>query len=379
MDFLNIKISSIVLPQESSLRRDMPRKKEDRQYNYETLFDSRTLFSDVFFRKNGDIELLGPPLLNLQQPFLEGKVLVDLEDVTSRLHIEETDRISRVLIEGCGNVSTVRINLGEECFEVPIQQNESSFFKDKNVLITQQKDNPLEWIMYWVLYHIEHHKIDSVLIYDNGSSKYSIDELQNSLSKIDKLDKVCIIGWDIPWGPTGGHASIWDSDYGQHQSWEHALYRMVNEANVVIIDDIDELPIHNCGVAIPDLFTGNEHAVIAFKRRNIIDVGLDSNPRIHSNTWMFNPDEPLISTKYAIKPDRLSAKTQLLAHRVLHNKIFDYQELIIRHFTALRMDWRNGKFEIKPLRSMESFPKIEEDVTLRNSFHTVNKTFLDLF
>ena len=66
MKFLDLNISSIVLDPNKNIIRQAPRLEKDQQDNYKELFDYYTLFSDIFYNVDGDIELLGPPLLNLK-------------------------------------------------------------------------------------------------------------------------------------------------------------------------------------------------------------------------------------------------------------------------------------------------------------------------
>ena len=280
MEFIDINLSTLTLPNESSVKRMMPRRVEDRQADYEEKFDAYTLFSDIFFRGNGDIEFLGPPLLNLAQDLGRGRVLVDGQNVIEQLILESTDRITRLLLKNMPNSQKVEIEIGNIRFSAPIQPNICDFFCGKNVLVTQQKDNPIEWIVYWALYHIVHHKINAVVIYDNNSQKYKIDELKQALAKIPQLEKVCIVDWKIPFGATGGANCIWDSDYGQYQSWEHGLHRLVYKANTVIINDIDELIVPNPAEeisSVPDLFAKYDESVFLLRRKKIVEVGVNKS------------------------------------------------------------------------------------------------------
>lgn len=376
----NINLSGVVLDGKDSLVRKAPRKEEDQQANYKDLFDYYRLFADIYFNIDGNIELIGPPLLNLRESIERAEFYIDGQLIDEGIIIEELDRMSRITLP-CNNqnVSLFEIRIGSQSFIKQVQFSYLDFFADKKVLVTQQRDNPIEWIVYWVLYHIEYHGIDSVLIYDNGSISYTIDELEKAIAKIDSLKKICIVGWDVLWGPTGGPNQVWDSDYGQHQAWMHALGRFLKKANSVIIDDVDELPLHENNLSILDMLNIIEEPVILFKRRNIVDVGIDTRPRLHCHTGMYELDKPLASPKYAFSPKKLHKNVQLLVHRVSGVATYEANDVIARHFGALRMDWRNGKYEVRPLKKETSFKNLSTDENLLSSFEPVTRAYNKFF
>lgn len=372
MKFLELDISRVVLDPNKNFIRHAPRLEKDQQANYKDLFDYYTLFSDIFYTKDGSVELLGPPLLNLKDIIQGAQFYIDDKEVIEKLDLIDANRISRSIIRDFANSDSIQIEFDDYFFIKKIQPNMSDFFTDKNVLVTQQRDNPIEWIVYWIMHHIEHNKINAVLIYDNGSQSYSLDELKSAINKINKINKACIIDWKTPWGPTGGHNQVWDSDYGQHQSWEHALKRLLADANCAIIGDVDELPLHQHGLAIPDILEDLAQPVLSYYRRNIVDVGLDSAIRLHSDTFMFEGHKPLAGTKYSIAPRRLSEKTQLLVHRVVGSDTYQCDDIISSHFGSLRVDWRNGNYSQRPLKKISQFSNLQEDKVLIESFRKID-------
>lgn len=374
MDFLDINLSSVILDKDQGCYRVPPREKVDQQSNYEDLFDFFTIFSDIYQTEEG-VELLGPPLLNLKDPLKSGKIYIDGVDKTDKLIINEIDRISRSIIPDIKDARQIEIVFQDQKFIKDIQSNYSNFFLDRNVLVTHQRDNPLEWILYWVLFHVKHHNIDAVLIYDNGSSNYSTNEIKNILAKVQNIKKVCIVDWKIPFGLTGGHNQVWDSDYGQHQFLEHALKRLLRYADCAIIGDIDELPLHDNNIPLPDLLKRVNQPVLSYSRRNIVNVGYSEGLQVHSTTWMYEADKPLINKKYSIAPRKLNLNTQLLVHQVIGADVCFCTDLISRHFMSLRVDWRNGNYSPKPLQASSCYENLIEDSNLRYSFESVDSIF----
>ncbi|WP_204378734.1 hypothetical protein, partial [Rodentibacter caecimuris] len=169
--FIDVKLSSLKI-EKNYIKRTPPRKVEDQQKNYLELFDFDTIFSDIFFTGNKDIQFLGPPLINLKNELLNGEISINDVRIND-LNFHDKNRITRTVYpfkEKLDNIPTFISFQNNLCSgSIQVQPNLSSFFKNRNVLVTQQKNNSLYWIAYWIAFHVQFHKIDAVIIYDNSS------------------------------------------------------------------------------------------------------------------------------------------------------------------------------------------------------------------
>ncbi|UOO81742.1 hypothetical protein LVJ83_12620 [Uruburuella testudinis] len=381
MEFLNIQLSSITLDSQLNTLRIPPRKEEEQQSNYKELFDYSTLFSDIY-RTETSIELLGPPLMNLKSILQNnGGLFINGRDYTHLAKFTDNYRIGKTIIPDIRDAKEIQIHFENEIFTRKIQPNHYDFFKDHNVLVTQQKDNPLEWISYWVRFHVKFHEVDSILLYDNNSISYTTSQLEGLLSSIEGLKKVCVIKWPIPFGPTGGPKSVWDSDFGQHQAWEHALTRFLFQANCAIIGDIDELPAHEDNSSIPSILSAIDEPVLSYKRRQIIEVASCDEyfnlPRLHCYSHLYEKDKSVIAPKYSINPKKIARNSHLLVHQVIGNKVNHSDKIISRHFGNLRMDWRNNNYVPIKLKTIDMFSnELLEDNFIRDCFSQINTSWL---
>lgn len=381
--FIDVQTSTVKV-KKGSITREVPRKAEDQQLNYLNLFDFDTLFADIYHTRD-KIEFLGPPLVNLKEYILKGKVLINGRNTVDSIEIFEKHRITRALLDNINNKldSNNFINIDNQLVSqsLLVQPNLSSFFKDRNVLVTQQKNNSLHWIAYWIAFHIKYHEIDSVIIYDNNSDMYTLEELKYVIDLFPEIKVASVVAWDIPWGPTGGHNSIWDSDFGQHQSFEHAFSRLLLEANCVIFGDIDEFPISEKGFTIPQVISMIDEPVLSYKRRQIVEVNLenytDYGIRLPSDTGYYEPEKAEIAPKYAINPKKLSNQINLMAHQVIGAKQFNSKDIISRHIGCMKMDWRNERFEAIKLKSANDFPNLVEDIGLKEALHKLQLDWLN--
>jgi hypothetical protein len=174
------RLSSVAL-EDFGLRRDPPRPMDDRQPGYLDLFDSGTLFYDVF--RDADprkVMLTGPPLLNCAALLdsltfrLPGQVdLIPWSYEPGRSGFQPNFKI-RLDHPALAGTDRLQIAVAGRQIDVRIQPNGNSRFAGRRMILTLSKDNPLSWIRDWVAFNIRIHQADAVLIYDNGSSAMTL-------------------------------------------------------------------------------------------------------------------------------------------------------------------------------------------------------------
>ncbi|WP_204378736.1 hypothetical protein, partial [Rodentibacter caecimuris] len=208
---------------------------------------------------------------------------------------------------------------------------------------------------------------------------YSLNDIKKIINLFPEIKVSSVIDWSIPWGPTGGPKGIWDSDYGQHQSWEHALSRFLLDANCAIFGDIDEYPVSKNNRAIPDILSSIDEPVLSYKRRQIVEVNkenfINHGVRLPCDTGYYEPSKSEIAPKYAIKP-KLINNGQLMAHTVLNTPCYNCSDIISRHMGNMRLDWRNDRFELIKLKSISDYSELEFDKELDSTFNQVNLDWL---
>ena len=116
----------------------------------------------------------------------------------------------RFLIANCDNSLDANSSLTVE-FKWPdsiipfsktlqLQPNPWQGSSSKLTLRTLQRDNPMEWIRDWILYHHRIHSVERVLLYDNVSnSKCELVDYLPTLES-ERLE-ICLVDWDISHSP----------------------------------------------------------------------------------------------------------------------------------------------------------------------------------
>lgn len=362
----------VVIHPSHPIKRSPPRLPVDRQKGYLEDFDFTTVFSDVFVR-DGRVWLVGPPLLNLENELYFARFFWNWQDVTREVRFEKFNRMSRASFPTLTEFGELQIVSEIGNWKVQVSTFDQKFFEGARLMVTQQKNNRLEWIAYWALFNVQVNKIDSIVIYDNRSAAYPIERLEQVLSLIPGLKQWIVVDWDTPHGVTGGPNSVWDSDYGQLVAWEHSRRLFAGLARSVLMIDVDELPVTFKSKGILEQLEESDSKAVLFPRLSIKQFDNRSSSRrglrVHSDFSLGDSAGAELSSKYAYTPARLSDGDQLLVHRIRggNTKTLDSAETFAGHFDAIRIEWRER--ETEPVRVFESKEEIEggfEEVEILN-------------
>jgi hypothetical protein len=308
------------------LRRDPPRPLDDRQPGYLDLFDSDTLFYDVFRGADpSKVMLTGPPLHNCAGLLdslafrLPGQAdLIPWRYEPGRSGFQPNFKI-RLDHPALAGTDRLQIALAGQQIDVRIQPNGYDRFAGRRVILTLSKDNPFSWIRDWVAFNIRVHQADAVLIYDNGSSPYDIAALEGLLSGIPGIAAALVVPWPFPYGPNVGPRNIQDSFFCQPGALEHARWRYCATARGVLNNDIDELTVPRSGDSIFNFLERSGKAAIVYPglwadqwvdmpaAEPATSATLHHGDFLYSQRWRIipgrlRPDRWLLRTKWAVRP-----------------------------------------------------------------------------
>ncbi len=308
------------------LRRDPPRPVDDQQPGYLDLFDSNTLFYDVFRGADPrEAMLTGPPLLNCVSLLdnltlrLPGQVdLIPWRYEPGRSGLAPNFKI-RLRHPALAGADRLQIAAAGRQIDVRIQPDGHSRFAGRRMILTLSKDNPLSWIRDWVEFNARIHQADAVLVYDNGSSAYDIAALEDLLSGIPGIAAALVVSWPFPYGPNVGRRKIQDSFFCQPGALEHARWRYCATAQGVLNNDIDELTVPPPGGSIFNFLERSGKAAIVYPglwADQWVDMPPAKSPKpgmlhhgdfLYSQRWRiipgrFRPDRWLLRTKWAVRP-----------------------------------------------------------------------------
>ena len=136
---------------------------------------------------------------------------------------------------------TLQLEVADAKIDIVIKASQTGLLSDRRVLVTLSKDYPLQWIVDWATFHVRLQGADAVLLYDNGSLSYSLDDLAAALSGVAGLRQVVVVDWPFRYGIDGKPGERVLDNYCQTGALDHARRCFCTQARSVLNLDIDEL------------------------------------------------------------------------------------------------------------------------------------------
>jgi hypothetical protein len=359
---LVVQPSPVDLQAAGGLHRKPTRPPEHQDAKFEQQFDHSTIFFDCFFADSGtQVILPAPPFLNLQS-FIERMDVVALPSGRRcQFFLKTMDRHSQVWVTIPAQTTELAIRSGLGQLVLSPGANQSDIFEDRRVLLTLSKNNRLEWIQDWMRYNRDVHGANAILIYDNQSTRYSVEELLDAVGTVSGFDRICVVAWPFKYGPQGLDAArFWDSDFCQIGALAHARWRFLQRARSALNSDIDELVVSRDGSSIFEAAERSRSGVVRFHGVWIpglsgkTPIGSERQPirydafehyrkpppkRRYRIMPIFQGDCP---PKWAVVPGRCPTDAQWTAHTINGwrgargtNSSFCY-----RHFKEISDNWK---------------------------------------
>ena len=156
---------------------------------------------------------MGPPFWNLGRP-----VAISAHGSPVEFTVEELDTplvrprsiaadrrlsITRVLLDENCRGRTIDLRFRFRDFRVnavcrPVPLMGTTCERADLTLSTLQKDNDVQWIRDWCVWHHRVHGVSRIVIYDNNSA--NVDDVRENLSRLAGPELV-LVRWNFPYGP----------------------------------------------------------------------------------------------------------------------------------------------------------------------------------
>lgn len=352
-------IQAIVVPDAHRLSdsspiglRDRVRPPEHQQPDYDADYDFRTLWYDIFPISGGKMVMLqAPPAVNLSRWFA-GLEVKTRKGPALKVGTVPMDRNLAVLVDARGaSVSELTFAGPGMTVVTRVAPSHTSWFRGRRVLLTKSQDNPLEWIRDWAQFYVTRHRADAVLLYDHGSTRYSREQLLETLASVPGLQTAVVVDWDFPFGPNGHASKLWDSDFCQYGILEHAKWRFLSEARCVLNCDIDELALAPAGKTvfeICELCPSGYLQIPAFwaywHNERKLDIAGTGRVRHADHRLRKKGGEAPCFNKWAVCPARLGPAAQWAVHAVYQTQPFGINGMSLRHCHSLtRLSYKSAR------------------------------------
>lgn len=339
----SISLSGLQMDPSSALRRCPPRPVDLRQPGYDDEFDFLTAFYDCFASVDDRwIVLMGPPLANLQSHVIPALKNAFRAGTTSRFVVRELDRHSQIWVRTVKRSADLPPGLFDRN-TISVRPNHCEFFCGKKVILTQSKDNDLQWIRDWASFHVRRHGCNAVLIYDNASTRYASSKIEETLASIDGLHAVAVVEWPYKYGP-GGNSS--DSHFCQYGMLEHARHRFLSLAAGVINADVDELVVTQTFHSIYELVRQSATGYLAYQGTWVENACVVNPGEQRRHTHFVYTSNHRARKKWSADPRRCPEDAQWSVHyiRGMQADTRLSQAVNHRHFRAISTNWKERRW-----------------------------------
>lgn len=312
-----VQLSSVKIPDETGLTRHKPDRCEILSPTFWDNYDSSTLFYDAVFdpiRKR--LRVYAPRLWGLESAVRATKFHID----------GRMGRVSRFIIgrhvdiiefSNLSAAKVLKVQFEGVTWEQPINQSDP-LMVGSNGVMTKSKNNKLKWITDWARYHVEEHGADAVVIADNGSTDYTLEQLDESLKAISGLKEVRVLNAAAIFGPTEEHCTKSSlATFLQVSLLNIALDRFFGVNAVMLNVDIDELVVSRKGQSVFDATRRSMLGHLTFEGKWIHSKLPISEAEHHDHFWA-EQGSPVCPSKYTIASRSPFRRFQLQVHNIAH-------------------------------------------------------------
>lgn len=299
-------LPGLVLPETAGTKRRLPFLSPFRTSDplLRDSYDRHTLiYGAVYSAQQRLLRLTAPRLFNLHRTARKATYVADGITLPPP-RIRDFKRYSTLefdLMQGC---ETLQVSLGNWSDELPVAIANNEQFEGLNVLYTMSRNNDLDWICDWVRYHHNAHGANALLLVDNDSDAYSINELASAVQELGILKAFSIISAPFRYGPSSKvcrRAS--NTRFLQPALINLSRDMLLQNARAVLVCDIDELVISRTKESIFDFCATNPLGYVRFRGYwRFPDVTTTTRSRHSDHVWLSVDESAACPTKYAVVP-----------------------------------------------------------------------------
>ena len=309
-------------------------------------FDWNNAWHDVIQVNDNVVLLVGPPLYDAKEWITANVSFFDPSGNKLPLQFMELDRVCYTALTTGGQINSISMSSHGGVIQIPVNRNTGAF-NNRKTMVVMQKNTPIAWMQQWVLYHMKVHGLDGFLIYDNGSTDYTASALEASLQ--GTTAEITVVDWPYPFGPLGSDHAPWDSDYGQYIMLEHAKYRYLSGAAIVLNNDTDEFLVTK-GITLDQIISHLNNAETGCLRykgiwiepyeltngKSAVDVPV--NERDIKNYFCVDPNNHIgIGYKWMVIPSKHLNHQWCLHH--VNGPMIESDQLYYAHHLGFNTNW----------------------------------------
>ena len=356
---LDIPLSSFRFPfgTHPSLIRDRLGDPKDRAPNYDERFDFSTFFYDCYHDpETGSVTLQCPSLWNFE--LLLPDVVWTLDGAsTSIAEIRPTFRGNAIRFEPSPRPE--RLAFQHPLFEgeVVVNGDDLAAFEGRNAIFTISKNNRISWVKDWLAYYVAEHGANALVLYDNGSTDYSVEELGAGISEVEGIEVAAIVRADFPFGPGGKGRTNFDSKFLHMTMVELGRRRFLARARAVLNVDIDEFVYSRSGQNIFDATAAHHQGYVRMAGAWVHAGAVEGEIRHADHRFSRKGRDPGTSAKWCVVPDGPLKSYYWRTHRIISRQDPVSEDFAFWHFRQISNGWDYARDGLDPAE-LEENPRL---------------------
>lgn len=306
-------LSSLILPADAGYRRDAPKRTVIKADRFWDRYDSRTLIYDCYFDADlRTLTFLLPRSFNFADLIKRAVFRADGQ-ILPKPKWRKWRHHETLTFKAVQAPQSVTIQINDMTLTAPVNTVDRGL-DGLNTIYTLSRDNDLKWISDWVQFHVTHHDLQAVVLFDNGSTAYDPTEIDVLLSSITGIKAVRVIKADLPHGPLNSdcaHRS--EAKFLQVAMLNLARDRFMARSRAMLHLDIDEMLVSTTGENIFDATVNDRWGHLTFP--GIWHYPSPATADVtHGSHRHIRAGDTLCPTKFALNPQGIFGRAALQVH-----------------------------------------------------------------
>lgn len=340
------------------LRRGLLRPELPRDPKFVASYEDRILFYDAFWDVTGrQIIVHGPLAIDLKPHYRQARYVARPSGAVLKPKPHHSTRVELYGLKAPPDTTHLEVTFAGHVLTLPVGESYARHFAGENLLFTLSRNNDLDWIADWARFHVVNQGVTAVLLFDNASDRYGLDDIAARLAAIEGLRKISVI--PVPHRYTDRDEAMRKTPFWAHFLQPSMMLNMFRRygplANGILNCDIDELAVPTGDETVFETARASRSGTVYFRGRWIEPVPGDvrADGYRHADFRLIKPGTDITrgrtTQKWAVDPDRKWLKnlsihphTHLFANRpwfTRHKPTTAY----IAHFRAISTSWARAR------------------------------------
>lgn len=350
-----IHLNGLVLDRDAGLARKDVRPENRRTPHYQERYDRHTLIYDAV-QCGDDIVLTAPRFLNLWQPF---RRTLSIDGETALLaKREKWLRTEQVTLRRQAGRDLI-VNMKGNLYRTQVRPSAAAPHAKTNALMAVNKNNRLDWLHDWAAMHAKLHGAQTVALFDNGSTDYTVQDAAEALTSAPGITHATVVSAPFPYGPSdkGGRFDV-SPRFFQTAMFAIARRDILAQARAVLSVDIDEVVRPMGSTSVFDTAVNSRLGLVSFRGIDVIPSDSTTAQGHSAHTHVF-PGRPRGNTKWCLARGGFMDRFGWAVHRFggAFFPLSESEQFNYLHCRATTTNWKKSR--LGAIKNLEHAPDLD--------------------